>query len=181
MNESVQSLFQNSDLSDLKIICEGKEFPCHKLLLALRSSVFKRMFSSDLKLSEAEDDSVLKIDDISPDVMEVFLKFLYTDELKREDINASLLMAANKYDLKRLVNLCVKHFEANINTENVMEIAVAAYLVENDQLLQKASKFIIDNVGALKEPEDWNQVTKTYPHIATKVMNLIMFQKRSSI
>ena len=112
------------------------------------------MFSSHLKVSEDEDDSVLKIDDISPDVMEVFLKFLYTDELKPENINASLLMAANKYDFKQLVNLCVKHFESTINTENVMEIAVAAYLVENDQLLQKASKFIIDNVGALKEPED---------------------------
>ena len=176
MAEAIGNLYLDNEFSDIKIICDGKEFPCHKLVLSLRSSVFKAMFSSDLKISDAEDESTLKIDDISAGTMTQFIKFLYTDELKSEDIDANLLIAANKYDLKRLVNICVKHLESIIDVENVMEITFTAYLIDNDQLLQKASKFISNNIGAIKKPDQWDQIKKTYPHIATKVMDLVIFE-----
>ena len=178
--EAIGNLYFDNEFSDIKIICDGKEFPCHKLLLSLRSSVFKAMFSSDLKISDAEDESTLKIDDISAGTMTQFIKFLYTDELKSEDIDANLLIAANKYDLKRLVNICVKHLESIIDVENVMEITFTAYLIDNDQLLQKASKFISNNIGTIKKPEQWDQINKTYPHIAKKVIDLILFDNQPS-
>ena len=178
MEETIRNLCFDNEFSDIKIICEGKEFPCHKLLLSLRSSVFKAMLSSDLKISNAEEESTLKIEDISAGTMSQFIKFLYTDELNSEDIDVNLLIAANKYDLKRLVNICVKHLGSIIEVTNVMEITFTAYLIDNDQLLQKASKFISNNIGAIKKPDQWDQITKNYPHIATKVMNLIVFDNQ---
>ena len=41
--------------------------------------------------------------------------------------------------------------------------------------LEKASKFIFQNHGKIKKPEEWDQIKKTHPHIATKVMDLIVF------
>merc|ERR1712062_550903 len=180
MVEAIGNLCLDNDLSDIKIICDGKEFPCHKLLLSLRSSVFKAMFSSDLKISDAEDESTLKIEDISAVTMTQFIKFLYTDELKSDNIDVNLLIAANKYDLKRLVNICLIHLGSIIDATNVMEITFTAYLIDNDQLLQKASKFISNNIGAIKKPDQWDQIKKTYPHIATKVMDLIVFENQPS-
>ena len=138
------------------------------------------MLSSDLKISNAEEESTLKIEDISAGTMTQFVKFLYTDELKSEDIDANLLIAANKYDLKRLVNICLKHLGSIIDVTNVMEITFTAYLIDNDQLLQKASKFMSNNIGAIKKPEQWDHIKKTYPHIATKVMDLTFFDNAPS-
>ena len=179
INNAIRSLCNSIEMSDAKIICQGKEFPCHKLILSLRSSVFKRMFLSNLRLSEAEDDSTLKIDDVSAETMEVFLKFLYTDELNPENVNSDLLICADKYDVKRLVNVCVKHFESIIDTNNVMEIAFTAYLIEHEQLLKKASKFIINNAGEIKKPDKWDQITNTHPQITKKVMDLVVFKTQS--
>eukprot|EP00093_Oithona_nana_P014577 14577.XXX_910259_910522_1 [CDS] Oithona nana genome sequencing. len=88
--------------------------------------------------------------------MSLFIKFLYTDQIKSEDIDANLLIAADKYDLKRLVNICLKHLGSIIDVKNVMEITFTAYLIDNEQLLKKASKFISNNIGAIKKPEQWD-------------------------
>mgnify|MGYP001169795423 CR=1 FL=1 len=76
------------------------------------------MFSSDLKISNAKDESTLTIEDVSADTMETFLEFLYTDDLKVNEINTNLLLLADKYDFKRLVNICVNHFGNIIDTKN---------------------------------------------------------------
>ena len=175
IKESIKSACFSSESSDIKIICEGKEFPCHKLILSLRSSVFKRMFSSDWK-----SEPTLPIKDVSADTMETFLKFLYTDELELDEINPNLLVLADKYDFKKLVNICVNHFGNIIDTKNAMEIAYTAYVVSNEELLKKASGFIIKNAGAIKKPEQWDQIKKNHPQIATKVMDLIVFEHEES-
>ena len=180
LEKSMQKLFLNDDeLSDMKIVCDGKEFPTHKLILSARSDVFKAMFTSNLKINE-ETESFLQIPDVSAETMETFLKFIYKDVVNVEDIDQNLLIAADKYNIKRLVNICIKHFENTIDTKNVMEITFVAYLINNDTLLEKASKFMIENHGKIKKPEQWDQIKKTHPHIATKVMDLIIFDEQPS-
>ena len=109
--------------------------------------------------------------------METFLKFLYTDELELNEINPNLLVLADKYDFKKLVNVCVNHFGSVIDTENAMETAFTAYTIGNEELLKRASGFIIKNAGAIKKPEQWDEIKKTHPQIATKVMDLIVFEQ----
>ena len=37
-----------------------------------------------------------------------------------------------------------------------------------------------ENVGGIKKPEQWDQIKKTHPHIATKVMDMIVFENQPS-
>ena len=99
--------------------------------------------------------------------------------MKPENVNSDLLICADKYDVKRLVNLCVKHFESNMDTNNAMDIAFTAYLIDHEQLLQKASKFLINNAGEIKKPENWDQIKNTHPKITNKVMDLVIFKTQS--
>ena len=137
------------------------------------------MFTSNLKTNE-EMESVLQIPDVSAETMETFLKFIYKDVVNVEDIDQNLLIAADKYNIKRLVNICIKHFENTIDTKNVMEITFVAYFINNETLLKKASQFMVENHGKIKKPQQWDQIKKTHPHIATKVMDLIIFDEQPS-
>jgi len=155
--EAMQNLCCNEEMSDFKIKCESQEFPCHKLILSTRSDVFKAMFLSDLKVTE-DDDNILEIPNISAKIMKTFLKFLYQDEITPEEISCDLLIAADQYNFKRLVNICLKHLEDSIDPTNVMEIAATAYLLNQDQLLKSASKFIFNNRGKVKKGDKWDQI-----------------------
>ena len=179
LQEAMKNLCSLSEMSDVTIVCDGHQFPCHKLILSLRSHVFKRMFSSDLKINE-KDEATLEIIDISAETMKAFLNFIYTDELKAEEITTNLLFAADKYDVKRLTNICLKHFENEINTENVMDITSTAFFIDNQGLLQKASEFIFKNRGKIKKCESWHDIREKYPKIAAKVMDLIVFESEDS-
>ena len=73
------------------------------------------------------------------------------------------------------MKICLQYFESILDANNVMEITFATYLINNEPLLEKASKFIFRNHWKIKKPEEWDQIKKTHPHIATKVMDLIVF------
>ena len=111
--------------------------------------------------------------------MEIFLNFLYKDEIKDEDISCELLKLADKYNVKRLVSICLNHLKETIDIQNVVEITYTAFLTSKDELLQMASKFIFENRGSIKRSDIWNQIKKTHPEIAIKIMDLIVFDAKT--
>eukprot|EP00093_Oithona_nana_P009117 09117.XXX_180776_181297_1 [CDS] Oithona nana genome sequencing. len=172
----MRTLCLSDKRSDLKIRCDGQDFPVHKFIIGARSDVFERMFSSRFKINE-DDEPILEINDASAQNMKAFLKFLYKDEIKAEDINCDLLRLADKYNVNRLVNICLKHLQETIDVNNVVEITFTAYLISKDKLLQSASNFIFENRGSIKKCDLWDQITKTHPEIAIKIMDLIVFDR----
>ena len=175
--EKLSTLHLNEDLSDIKIVCDNVEFPCHKLILSSRSEVFKTMFN--LKNSKENLEGIIQIDDVSAETMRTFLKFLYKDELKPEEIDCNLLIAAEKYDFKRLYNICSKYLERKIDANSVMETTVTAYLVDDKHLLQEASNFIFKNRGSIRRCQIWDQIKSKHPAIAAKVMDLMVFDNKT--
>ena len=162
--------------SDITIRCDNQTFPCHKLILSSRSDVFKTMFT--MHDSKEEQNGIIEIEDISAKTMKTFLKFMYKDDLEIEEIDCNLLIAAEKYNFKRLFNICLKQIEKMINAKTVMEITIAAYLVDNKELLLKASEFIFKNRGSIRKCELWDQIKSKHPAIAAKVMDLMVFDEK---
>ena len=75
-----EKMFLKDDFSDVKIICNGKTFPCHKVILSIQSEVFKSMLSNGCGSMIEASTGEIKIKDISADVMESLLYFLYFDD-----------------------------------------------------------------------------------------------------
>ena len=86
-------------------------------------------------------------------------------------------MFANKYCIKSLVKVIANYLGNNINMENVYPVIRAAYLMDNDDLLMEASKFIGKNQGQFQDNEEWQQLQKSHPQLLIKLMNLVMFSK----
>ena len=94
--------------------------------------------------------------------------------------DANLLIVADKYNVTGLKSMCLRYLQENLNVNNVLEITVTAYLLDNTKLLQMSSNFLVDNLGLIQKCEYWDQIQKKHPNIALKVMDMIIFGKKTN-
>ena len=74
-----EKMFLKNEFSDVKILCDGKTFPCHKVILSNQSEVFKSMLSDGCGSMIEASTGEIKIKGIPADTMESLLYFLYFD------------------------------------------------------------------------------------------------------
>ena len=136
-SQRMKTMLFDEETSDALIICGEEKIPCHKIVLCSTSTVFKQMFLEDAVYLEGKS-GVLEVKDFSAQTIRSFLKYLYTDAVSPDEIDLDLLRVADKYDLKRLVNECVRGLKWKINPQNVFEIMDTARLLNNKDLLDGA-------------------------------------------
>ena len=166
--------FNTDHLSDVEVaLPDGRRLKCHKFVLSLRSPVFERMLSN----REFEDirDGVITVEDINADAIEALLKYLYTDHVQESQINLSLFFAADKYQIANLTKLCENHLLKTLTRENVIDILVAAYLVENStsSMLKTVMGFLNTHKDVLTATE-WDKLKSTYPAIGNRMLEIIL-------
>ena len=139
--------------------CDGTEersqHPAHKLILSMRSPVFKAMFSAHM--SEATSNEVL-IPDIDTEVMREFLAFLYTDKCDAATLDKhgeQLLAAASKYQVLGLEEVCVHHLQTTLTAENVFSRLLLADLHGYEELKLKALQFVVKDKQLVRLSSKW--------------------------
>ena len=168
-------IFKAKKFTDFKIICGGKTFECHKVILGCQSDVFEAMFTN-MNLTEANSGEVT-IDDIDPNAMETMLDFLYHEEIKNANlINTKLLFAADKYNIGKLVETCIQHLKSNISEENALDILLTADLTNKTDLLEAASKFCLKNQEKLVKIKSWNDMEKINPKFILELISKVYFR-----
>ena len=95
------TLLMNGEWSDIKLICEGQVFKCHKIVLCCNSDVFKNMLLN--KSMEEANSGEIEITDTPAAALESLVHFLYNNSLDRSLITCDLLSAAEKYLVPDLV------------------------------------------------------------------------------
>lgn len=100
-------LYKNSELSDVEFVLQNQDgnqlkIPANRALLALRSSVFRRMFYGEL-----EEGRTVSIVDVSADAFEEFLQLFYLTKVRLTADNISeVLMLVDKYDTSEFWPVC---------------------------------------------------------------------------
>lgn len=131
MNDTVVQLgchlkhyVNNPSLSDITFNVEQQQIYAHAVILASRCPFFKAMFFGIGNMKEAQKRAVT-IAEVSATTFISFLQYIYEDNL---DTNSStlddikqLLQLANRYEVKRLMNLCEMNLIQNVNVRNVVE------------------------------------------------------------
>merc|ERR1712150_461231 len=111
-------------LSDV-IICVGEnKMHCHKLVLAMSSRYFERMFLGAMKESKEKE---VVLQEIDLETLKSVLTFMYTDVIPNEKINVQVLAASDMYEILRLREICCSKLSLAINLENVADIWIKAY------------------------------------------------------
>ena len=167
-----ERLFKEKEYADAKIICEGKTFECHKIILSCLSDVFAAMFKNE-SMPEANS-GVIKIDDFEAEVIETMIYFIYNDEIQEKNkITAHLLRAADKYNIGDLVEFCIQHFKLNFSSDTVLDILVLAHLMDEKELFYAGADFVKKNVGSVVKTKDWQQLKETNPALIGTIMTKI--------
>ncbi|CAF4526516.1 unnamed protein product, partial [Rotaria magnacalcarata] len=69
--------------------------------------------------------NIIEINDISDDICEEMLRFIYCNEIKHLDINAlDLLYAADKYAIENLKTLCIQSLINTFTYETTAEMLI---------------------------------------------------------
>jgi hypothetical protein len=149
--KSGSQVFHNH-LSDITLVSkDGEEVSCHRLVLSLRSTVFKEMIKSDEVI-----DGRINICQFDAPTVRQMVDFLYTDsiELDDESINFDLWAIAVKYELEELKRVFGEELIPKINLQNVVEFWSKATLYsQHEKILSECGAFIQKNWDDVKETE----------------------------
>ncbi len=154
-----EELFQTGKFSDIKIKVSSKEFHVHRCILSLASEVFERMFLSDMIETRS---NIIEINDISDEICEEMLRFIYCNKIKNLDINAlDLLYAADKYAIENLKILCIQSLIDTFTYETAAEMLIRANIYNSKLLKDNLLLFIKTYSKEVFATEQWKQLERT--------------------
>jgi len=165
-------ILEDKSFTDFRVLCTGKSFPCHKVFLMARSSVFKSMLESNMK--EAKEGAV-EFKNCNETVAGNYVKFFYTGQLNEEILKEnveSFLDLGEKYDLAGLKELAEQDMIANLDKDNMVKFFLAGDLCNGKKIKAAAKSFLRQNRRSLVETEGWKDALKDRGDLVLELLEI---------
>ncbi|XP_057319167.1 speckle-type POZ protein-like [Microplitis mediator] len=161
---------------DVIINVGDTNFEAHKIILMARSPVLAAMFSHEMIEKK---DNKISIPDITPEIFEKVLEYIYTDEVSGlAEIADDLLEAADKYQLLSLKNICQESLRETLNLENAFKLMTLADRHSAEPLLESITDFLVTNIKKNNiDIEDFENFEKPNSFLALKLLKKYSFCK----
>ena len=101
---------------------------------------------------------VVEIEDIEPSVLKEMLRYLYTGRAPkngRRRNDRAVFLAAIKYQIKGLMDLCEQSLISALNIQKVVQYLVLAHLHSALQLLEASFKFLVSHKTEMWTRPEW--------------------------
>ncbi|KAG9282867.1 kelch-like protein 29 [Astyanax mexicanus] len=152
---------REKEFTDLKIIVEGKEFEVHQNVLASCSLYFKDLVKRSLGETGSGEKLELKMTNISADVLDMLLEFVYTGSLVIDSVNAkTLLEAANKFQFNTFCKVCVSFLEKQLTAGNCLGVLAMAEAMCCTELHNMAKAFALQNFPEVAGQDEILSISK---------------------
>jgi len=157
--DDFEKLLFDHPQSDVVIIVGNEQFPCHKGLLSVRSSVFRGMFANDMREGR---EGVVHVEDVDPDIFRECLRYIYSGKCSPhilEDYTLEILTVADKYDLPRLKRECESLLLSRLSVTTAPSTLCQADMYHAVQLKYLVLDFIVSHfyeVIAMEDFKDWS-------------------------
>jgi speckle-type POZ protein len=146
------------------------------LKIPARSPVFNAMFEHCLSESSS---NVIKIDDMDKTTLKSLLKFIYCEKVDKMDhLTPSLMMAAEKYDMKELKIRCACHLRATLSPQNAVSCLVAADFIDEKILKKDSIHFIGKFFNETIETPEWDEMVTNKPSLLFQMFYLWRSKKK---
>jgi speckle-type POZ protein len=162
----LSKLLDTPSLSDVTFVVKNEKISAHSAIVVSGSPVICAMLEK-CNFKEGQTKTV-KIDDFDPPVFKEMLRYLYTGKapkLSEDDMTEPLFLAANKYQIEELKDLCEQSLIAKLNVQTVVHYLVVAHLYTAPQLLEASLKFLMSYKSEVWPRPEWKELMKTYPDL----------------
>ncbi|KAM0923655.1 hypothetical protein ACQ4PT_005391 [Festuca glaucescens] len=143
-------LLEAKEAADVTFSVSGEIFAAHKIVLAMRSMVFRAELYGPMRETAAE---LTQIEDMQPDVFRALLHFIYTDslpamdELEGDDHREMIRhLLADRYAMDRLKLVCQSVLSEKIDVQTVATTLALADQHNCDMLKDACLEFINSSI-----------------------------------
>ncbi|KAJ6681593.1 SPECKLE-TYPE POZ PROTEIN [Salix koriyanagi] len=113
---------------------------------------------------------IIRISDVSYDVLRAFVNYLYTAEACLDEQMAyDLLILAEKYEVKHLKAYCEKFLVSKLNWDNSFVSYAFAHQHNAKHLLESALSLITDNMDKLTKREEYMELVEKDPRLVVDI------------
>jgi len=174
LREENYSLYKSGIIDNCVLKANNQDFNVPKSLLMASSQVFMKMFTSHTK--EARSNTV-KVEGVSSEVVEGFIKHLYVGKLDESDqLVEELFVFADRYIVENLMDICIKTLVETLMKENVARRLKLAFMYNNFEL-RNHMLFYLTNYGAkgnfyeMLKSDGWHSLTGENKELADEIVD----------
>jgi len=187
------SMLEDARHADTTFIVEEREIKAHSHILAARSEVFDKELHGSMQESLSK---TVDIKDTDFATFDVFLRFLYTDDLDRVEASIknqvssctttacgdstfatnartvtlqNILAVSHKYQVQRLRLWCEQQLCECISKDEVCSILCQAHLYDAKQLEKACLGFIKDNMDDVMATRSFGSFSAEWPEVLLKI------------
>jgi len=156
--DGLRSLLSQPKLVDVTLGAGGRDFPCHRAVLALCSLYFRSMFSGDFVESIG---ARVELRDVDPDVLAVLLDFAYTGKLTINQGNVEgLVRTSSQLQFQAVRTVCSRYLQHQIDATNCLGILEFGEMHGCPEVVAKAWGFLLENFDAVQRGEEFLPLAK---------------------
>lgn len=156
--EGLRSLCSQPKLVDVTLNAGGRDFPCHRGVLALCSRYFHCMFSGDFVESIA---ARVELQGVDPDILSHLLDFAYTGKLTINQSNVEgLICTASQLQFQTVRSVCSRYLQHQIDATNCLGILEFGDIHGCPEVVAKAWAFVLENFEAVQQGEEFLTLEK---------------------
>lgn len=157
LQDGLKDMLDNNKFIDCVLRIQGKEFPCHRLVLAACSPYFRAMFLSDLEESKKKE---IDLEDVDPDVMGKILHYIYTSEIEITEKNVQdIFSVANMFQIPSIFTVCVSFLQKKLCLSNCLAIFRLGLMLDCPRLAVSARDFLCDRFNLIVRDEEFSQLS----------------------
>ncbi|XP_068277187.1 kelch-like protein 30 isoform X3 [Nyctibius grandis] len=156
--EGLQQLRANPKLTDVTLVAGGREFPCHRGVLALCSHYFHAMFSGNFAESIA---ARVELKEVDPSALEMLLDFAYTGKVTINQGNVEgLMQTSSQLHFPTIQKICSRYLRQQMDATNCLGICEFGENHGCPEVSSKAWSFLQENFEAVSQQEEFLQLSK---------------------
>lgn len=141
---------------DVTLCAEGREFHCHRTVLAAASTYFRAMFAGTLR--ESVMDRVV-LHEVSGELLGLLVDFCYTGRVTVTQDNVDVLLkTADLFQFPSVKEACCAFLEQRLDVSNCLEIQDFAEAYACRELAASARRFGLKNIMELAKGMDFERL-----------------------
>ncbi|CAM0876989.1 unnamed protein product [Alopecurus aequalis] len=178
MAEHVGRLLEEKEGLDVSFSVGGETVEAHRLVLAMRSPVFKAELYGPMR--EATTGQSITVKDMEPAVFKALIHFIYTDSLPRKHLEGDdntemirlLLVAADRYAIERLKLVCQSVLCEDLNVDTVATTLAVADQHNCGMLKDACLEFMemSNDMDAVVATQGFKDLKRTCPSLVVEAL-----------